>query len=284
MENMYTIEKIRKTVKMEQAQFATLVGIPDERVRNLEINGEPPSAEEWKKILNALSAHYRTPARLPTMEAVYANLLQQIAETLWGNLEKLSHPFLPQFDTYIETLYREARNAIFLGLHTAALATLCVLLEYVIKDLIQDSREKSKGMALSTQEEKEIERLMFGKAVAIAAEEKIIDDEEREKLQRIGEWMRNPLMHSKLLKITENDRWTNVRSVSMSTGETKTMELNGKEHRFIRKASKLERDKREAWPFFLWVESFIAKKYAETIEKAQSGQLGAMFRMEDELR
>ena len=281
MENVYTIERIRKTVKMDQPQFATVVGISEERIRDLEISGELPSAEELKKITNALSAHYRTPARFPTLEAVYTNLLQQIAETLWSNLEKLSHPFLPQFDAYIEPLYREARNANFLGLHTAALATSCVLLEYVIKDLIQDGRERAKGTMLSTEEEKEIEKLPFGKAVAIAVDEKIIDDEEREKLQWIGEWMRNPLMHSKLLKIAENDKWTNVQSVSMGTGETKMMELNGKDHRFIRKVTKRERDKQDAWPFFLWVESFIAKKYAGTIEKAQSGQLGAMFMMEE---
>lgn len=280
MENVYTIEKIRKTVKMDQTQFSTVVGIPEGRIRDLEINGELPSAEELKKILNALSAHYRTPARLPTIEAVYTNLLEQIAETLWGNLEKLSHQFLPQFDAYIEPLYRETRNAIFLGLHTAALATSCVLLEYVIKDLVQNGREKAKGTTLSIQEEKEIEKLPFSKAVALAADEKIIDDEEREKLEWIGEWMRNPLMHSKLLKITENDKWANVQSASMSTGETKMMELNGKDHRFIRKVTKLERDKQDAWPFFLWVENFIAKKYAETIEKAQSGQLGAMFMMD----
>lgn len=280
MENVYTIERIRKTVKMDQSKFATVVGIPEERIRDLELSGQPPSAEELKKITNALAAYYRTPAKLPTLEAVYTSLLQQIAETLWGNLEKLSHQFLPQFDAYIEPLYREARNAIFLGLHTAALATSCVLLEYVIKDLIQDGREKAKGTSLNTQEEKEIEKLMFWKAIAIAAEEKIIDDEERKKLQWIGEWMRNPLMHSKLLKITENDKWANVQSASMSTGETKMMELNGKDHRFIRKVIKLERDKQDAWPFFLWVESFIAKKYAGTIEKAQSGQLGAIFRVE----
>jgi len=280
MENVYSIEKIRKTAKMDQPQFATLVGISEERIRDLEVNGKPPAAEELKKILNALSVHYRTPEKLPTMEGVYTNLLQQISETLWGNLEKLSHQFIPQFDAYIASLYREARNAIFLDLHTAALATLCVLLEYVLKDLIQDGREKTKGAKLSTQEEKKIEKLMFGQAVAIAAEEKIIDDEEKENLQWIGEWMRNPLMHSKLLKITENDKWTNVQSASMSTGETKMTELNGKDHRFIRKVVKLERDKQEAWPFFLWVESFIAKKYAETIKKAQSGQLGAMFMME----
>ena len=68
----------------------------------------------------------------------------------------------------------------------------------------------------------------------------------------------------------------------MSTGETKMMELNGNDHRFVRKLMKLERDKQNAWPFFLWVEGFIAKKYAETIEKAKSGQLGAMFKVEGE--
>lgn len=281
MDNIYTIERIRKTVKMDHKQFSDLVGISENRIRELEAKKEKPSAEELKQIINCLSNHYRNPKRLDTIEAVYANLLQQIAEVLWGNLEKMSHSFLPQFDAYIETLYREARNAIFLDLHTSALATLCILLEYVVKDLIQDAKEKLKGTTLNTKEEKEIEKLPFSKAVSIALEVKAIDEGEKKKLEWIGEWMRNPLMHSKLLKITENDKWANVQTASMSTGETKIIELNCKEHRCIRNITRFYRDQQNAWPFFLWVESFILKKYAETIEKARAGQLGAMFMVED---
>ncbi len=279
VEKIYTIGKIRKTVKMNQQQFAGLVGISEERIIHLETHEEKPTADELKQIINHLSAYYRTPKKLDTIEAVYANLLQQIADTLLGNIEKLTHNYLPQFDVYIETLYREARNAIFLDLHTSALATLCVLLEYVIKNLIQDSREKARGSDLILEEEKEIEKWTFGKALTVALEEKIIDQDEEERLRWISEWIRNPLIHSKLLKVTENDKWTNVQSASMSTGETKMVELYGKKHKFMRKITRLERDKQNAWPFFLWVESFILKKYADIIEKAQSGQLGAIFKI-----
>src|SRR3989338_7963751 len=238
MDNLYTIERIRKTVKMDHKQFSDLVGISENRISELEVKKEKPSAEELKQIINCLSNHYRNPKRLDTIEAVYANLLQQIAEVLWGNLEKMSHSFLPQFDVYIETLYREARNAIFLDLHTSALATLCILLEYVVKDLVQDAKEKLKGTTLNTKEEKEIEKLPFSKAVSIALEVKAIDEGEKKKLEWIGEWMRNPLMHSKLLKTTENDKWANVQTASMSTGETKITELNCKKHRCIRKITR----------------------------------------------
>lgn len=277
MEEIYTIKNIRKTVGMDTQTFSTLVGLSEDRIRFLEESGGAPTEEELKKIMTALSMHYRTPARLPTIEDVRDNLLGQIAETLNLNIDKLSHPFLPQFDAYIEPLYREARNAIFLGLNNAALAMLYVLLEYVVKDIRHTAKEKQKGSPLSVEEEKEMERWTFGQACSVAHQEGIIDDAEKENLNCIGEWMRNPLIHSKLLKSTEGDKWGNVQSASLETGKTKMVELNGRDHKFIRKIMMLERNKNNAWPFFLWVENFISNKYADTIELAKEGKLGAMF-------
>lgn len=280
MEPAFIVDALRKTLKMDLPQFATLVEMDIERVRHLDSTAEKPTPDELKQIMERITERYRTPQRLDTLEEVYASLLEQIAETLAGNMDKLAHNYLPQFEIYIGALYREARNAILLGMPTAALTTLCVLLEYVIKDLIQDAQEAAKGSPLSLKEEKEIERWMFGMAVTKAREANIIVAEEEAHLREIGEWMRNPLMHSKLLKSTEDDHAPAVPVVSMETGEVSTAALHGKDDRFFRKITRLERDKGNAWPFFLWVESFIAKKYALIIEKARKGELGGVVMMD----
>lgn len=266
---------------MSVEEFSSWVGIDRERIKAFDEGRDVPTIEEIKIITNKIYAHYKSKDESETsFEDALQNSLKEIESVLRKVPDLLRRRPFPQFDGWITQLYNEAKNCIVASSHTSAIAALVILIEYALKDLICEKKNKIHNGKLPPKEEEQIWTYNLERAIKVASKFNIIDKKEKKFLEWIREWVRNTTFHSNLVKETQHDIVGEVIGIFLETGTSEKRAYVGKKPLAIRKINKIERDRDFAYPFFRWVETFICKKYAPLIKKIQNGEIrpGAFFR------
>lgn len=163
----------------------------------------------------------------------------------------------------IEALYDEISECILFGLNGAAITLSGVLVEFALKRFTYV--HQMGGFIYDEKKWDRFENMNLNDAIKEADGEGLLVGDEKKKLKRFKDSIRNPYNHYNIKKITKQVKWEKVARKDFKTGEVEELDIDAKDDPSIQTQAKPIVDKRQVFRVFQFADEIVKRLFSRVV-------------------